>query len=203
MNKLKHYSTLIPRGHDLLEYKRFMRVHFVILPSSKISAMAAGMAKRYAAKFPHWFVVDNIKFYPHITLFLLSVSGTKFKELQAATAKMLSRKKSLVLDISRHSYYQTNGGGWVGLKIKDSKALTILRKNLLRELKPFNPAGKKLENFSPHITLTKFKKRQFAKIATQGSQIPIREFIANRLAICLSDDKYWQVYKIIKEFKLN
>lgn len=177
-----------------------MQIRVAILPPQNISQMSGSLAKKYAKKFTHWFVVDNQKLFPHITLFCVDVSRKNLKELIRTVAGTGKKFKKFNLAISGHSLYP---GGWLGLKIRESKELKELRRSLFVKLKPFGPNNPKLKSaYSPHVTLTKFKNGKHGLLATKGSKIPITKFKADTIALCL-DKNYSQVYKIIKTFKLK
>ena len=178
-----------------------MQIRFVVLPPKNISEMASKLAKKYAAKFPHWFVVDNRKLFPHITLFCLEIKRRDLNTLTKVAGERLPKQKKLKLLIPRHAVYKDS---WEGLKIKNNVGLSALRKNWFKGLVSFDkyPQRKLKLSFSPHITLTKFKNKGHSRLAIKGSKILIKKFRADTIAMCLNN-RFSQVTKIIKKFKLK
>ena len=178
-----------------------MEIRLAILPPPKVSKMAGELGRIYGAKFPSWFKVDNRILAPHITLFVLNIKPKDIAKLKSSAAKQVKFLKKFGLTISRHSVYP---GGWTGLKIKDSKRLSVLRKTLFNALKSFDSLQpvKLKPKFSPHITLTKFKSPNNSRKAIKNSKILIRNFSAEVVAICLSN-KHSQVTKALRIFKFK
>jgi len=56
--------------------------------------------------------------------------------------------------------------------------------------------------YRPHLTLTKFKQEQIAQEVKFELKPIKKEFIADSIAICLSNN-FSQVTKILKTFKLS
>ncbi|OGE88334.1 MAG: hypothetical protein A2722_03830 [Candidatus Doudnabacteria bacterium RIFCSPHIGHO2_01_FULL_50_11] len=180
-----------------------MQIHLSVIPPPSIRRMAAELAKKYVSKYPHFFVVDNARLFPHITLFWMDINKSRYYQLEKVLAGVLRKQGKIPLFINRHFYSKINKGGWTGLKIRESRRLSFLRSETFRSLKDFSAKSAKLKKtFSPHITLTKFKKHSNAKLATKFSKIPPRYFTVNLVAICI-DGPYRQVKKTIKIYKLS
>ncbi len=174
-----------------------MKYRIAILPSAKVSKKAGKLAKQFSRKFPSYFAVDNQKLLPHVTLLVVDMSANKRSAMLADLGRLLGKQQSLSLSVAKFDSFL---GGWFALKIDNSVRLTNLRLRLARKLKKYGTIKQK--SFRPHITLTKFKQAEDAKIAQKMMTSPSIKFDMDTIGVCLSN-KYGQVYKIIKKFKLK
>ena len=176
-----------------------MDVRFIVCPPAKINKLTSRLALK--AKRPQsQFIVDNRKLLPHITLFHLQIRKDRLPEVIKITADLVKNFSALNLKLVG---YTADKQGWLVIDIKLTKQLERLRKNLFFAVKEYNRTRYMLKKFyHPHITLTKYNDSKTARLVKRQS-LPQREnFRSNFVAVGLSD-KHFQVYKVIKKFKLK
>ena len=177
-----------------------MKLHFTILPPSKMSQWSVRLAKRLTTKYECWFVVNNKNLYPHVTLFSAQVPKKQFASLSDSLENLAARFSALDLQIVGLSTPRATGGGWMALKIKSNNHLTKFREQVRKlvsgkiRFKPY---------YNPHITLAKYKNPRDERSVRSQTKLPTKKFRAKILAVCVSDAEFSQVYKILKKYELK
>lgn len=174
-----------------------MNYRIAILPSAKASKTVGKLATQFSKKFPSYFAVDNKKLLPHITLLVVDMPAKKRNEMFADVKEYLVKQKPISLVIKQ---YESHRGGWFSLEVNHSFRLAKLRLQLARKLRKYGKISQ--EVFMPHITLTKYKKEEDAKLSAQSKVKASIKVKAEIVGICLSN-KYSQVYKVINKYKLT
>jgi len=176
-----------------------MKARFVILPPKSVRIFAGKIAPKVAGLHAHWFVVDNRKLIPHNTLFSVQLPKAKLHSLFRQASEVLQNHKPFQLRIIG---FETDDGGWLALDIKSDKNLNRLRSDLAKKINKNGFVTKLRQPYRPHLTLTKFKQEQIAQEVKFELKPIKKEFIADSIAICLSNN-FSQVTKILKTFKLS
>lgn len=176
-----------------------MDIRFIALPDSEAATKSVRLAKRFGKLGGHYFVVDNKKFFAHVTLFKGRIKGNRLSKVYTSTGESLKGFKQIKLHVERYHCEK----GYLTLKIRDSKDLSTIRAKLSSKMKVLKSAELKIKrNFRPHITLTRFLDHRLANQVVSKENGVGFPFQIKKLAIALSDDQ-GQVYKILKEFKLK
>ncbi len=168
-----------------------MKVRFFILPPPKLNKFVFGHSKRARDKHKTYFVVDNKKLFPHITLCKISIEKRKLGKLYESIESTTKQFEPFHIRI-RNFYYENE---WLFLSVSQSKKFSDVRKKVIKaSIKGGGKFLKPTHRFHPHITITRFKivpKDKFPKIN--------KKFNLNTIAVGLQD-KNGQIYKIIKRF---
>lgn len=173
-----------------------MEIRFAILLPTSINRYAGKIAARVAKMGPNWFAVDNRKLKPHITLFSLVVKKTQKESLYKKVSSLLENEKQFKVKIDGF-WADPTAPGYLAMKIKLSKRLRGLRQKIVQKL------GARVNSpYIPHITLTKYRKENLAREVELRAKNVNKIFTVTFIGMCISD-KYGQVYKILKKFKLK
>lgn len=179
-----------------------MKVRFVLLPPNSMNKIALRLAKKAAKESANYFVVDGKKLFFHISLIHPNIEVKAIKSFYKGLQDIVRQTKPLGLIVKGYDYLPE--GIWLGLKINNDKILTGLRLKIYQLAKLHG--GKFLPNlkirFHPHITLTKFKQKGRGFFVVKRMPKIKKNFKVDTLALCKTN-KYFQVTKIIKQFKLK
>ncbi len=176
-----------------------MEVRVVLIPNKQISKYAAKFAHKFRKQGKYRFFVDNKILFPHITLFRANVRKIKYKELLSHFMVVLKKQKDFVLEIDGFVFEK---GGWLALKIKETRQLNKLKNDLFIAAKQFsNPVGQaSVWKYPPHITLIRYYADKNSSLAISSEPVPQRSYKSQVVGLCLS--RQTQVYKILDKIKL-
>jgi 2'-5' RNA ligase len=178
-----------------------MKVRFVLLFSETINKQIANLATVLAKESSYYFIVDNHRLFPHITLL-----KTVFNKKVLPDVLNFLRPKIFHLrpvSVKLNKIHHTKG--WIDLNAEPYDEIFLLRENLKKIVTELN--GKILPGnfaFRPHITLTRLRSR----IKGAGlSEIRVprglsHHFQSGIVAAALYDG-HGQVYQVLRRFKLS
>lgn len=177
-----------------------MEIRFAIIPPARINKLTGKLSIQHAKSGKHRFVVDNVKLFPHATLFVADVPKKEYRTLLAAIKDEARKHKSFEAEILGYQILQHLG---LGLKIKPSKKLTDLRKSLYKLVSQFaemKGAANKWK-YPPHLSMVRFEDPHSAKQSIKDFRPPRDSFPVKTIGLCLC--KGSQVYKVLDQIKLK
>lgn len=197
-----------------------MLLDVVILAPLPLRKAIGKQSLRLKKEFKLLYAVDNKKLIPHISLFHLSIEPKNLSQVEKKLKTVVATQKAFPIKLDGVK----SGAQFFSYGIENSKNLYQLHKKIvsgLKDLRRGPMAGKfvfakgrekiiqeygapwVLKYFSPHITLGGVKKLSDVVQVTKAIPKPIlNSFKADEIAI-VEVNSYWQVVKIIKEFKLK
>jgi len=202
----------------------YQSYNIVLLPPKAINDEAIRLSKLIAKKYPVEFILDGKNFYPHLTLFQLSMP---IKSLPVVNGSLKDTLKSTI-ETKFDTYYGAQNGSisWdcqinqqlLGLHKKvigktnhfrrnRSLPFKKLHYNFLTtkdniQIKKFGSSGL-LENFRPHITLTRLKDGSHYKEALRLLSFKKPLLVKFKQAAIGELSTHGTVVKIISVYKLN
>jgi 2'-5' RNA ligase len=200
-----------------------MLIDIVILPPSNVRSAVQHFNKKLKAQFQLKWVVDNKKLIPHVSLYHIKIEKRKLSDVVNEVGKIAEGAKKIPVDfVGANGHYP-----YFGIKTTKSDELYILHKQVVGKLKdqrngemPFIHPPKTLlakkyaknygaiglfSKYNPHVTLGATNKvRDFLALMdnVNKNQKLFKNFTASIIAVA-EVDKYWQVVRIIKKFKLK
>ncbi len=195
-----------------------MELDIVLLPPKALSQKIGRLVKKLDARYGLAVAVDNKQLLPHISLLHLKTKPGRIKKIISATLGVGRRHKAFQLNFTK----PRAGQKFFVIDLKNTSPLYVLHLGVVKAVAKFR-TGKTdlrasnswdknyfkqygvaniLKNFRPHITLGAVKNlKHMDKIFSEIEQVKLPKFTAKRLAVTRVN-KYHQVTKIIKEFKL-
>ena len=182
------------------------------------------MAKAVAGYSVRYFI-DNKKLIPHLSLFHLRTTESRFRKLEQIVEKIASRFAGFPIEsIKFEQYGDGTGVNYVLSKPRELQKLnkeTVVRVKSLRTgvlypwyrtrkysriqqdyIKKYGTIWSVEKGFIPHFTMGRFISRgDAAKVVEKMKKINF-EFMADTIAICEINNN-GQVYKILKTLKLK
>lgn len=200
-----------------------MLIDIVILPPSNVRKTLRGFNKQLRKQLKLKWIVDNKSLIPHISLFHIRVDKEKINEIISGVSKISETTKKFPIE-----FLQANGHyPYFGINTTKSSKLYSLHQQVIKELKdlrkgemPFIHPPKTLltkgyakkygatgifARYNPHITLGSIRRDVDFPLVLDKVNIKkklFKAFLADTIAVA-KIDKYWQVIKILKEFKLK
>jgi 2'-5' RNA ligase len=196
-----------------------MLIDIVILPPKNIRKKIGAKMKKEAESLPNYFVVDNIKFIPHLSLWHLRISKKKVKDLARELEQLVRKQKPIKISTSRFINLKKYNG-CLEFTVKNSQDLTLLRQKVFEKSYPYKIGmmpkhtsfigpytSKKLKEakkygrplaFAPHFTMIWLKKEKDIAGAVKKMKKIKFSFLAKEIFIC-EVNNWWQAKKIIKK----
>ena len=197
-----------------------MDLDIVLLPPKNISEKIGQSVLAIHRRVPLALTVDNKKLLPHISLLHLKASARDLIDIIKTVEAIALETKPFKICFNKPSH----GELYFVININNTKSLRFLHQIVVKNVSLYKngqvnlpPKGRTvlqrsyikkygvgniLKYFGPHITLGHvYKIKDQNKILKLVGQIKFQNFIAKRLAVA-QVNKYHQVYKIIKEYKV-
>lgn len=96
-----------------------------------LAVQISALSRNYASRFNSWYILDPIKFPPHVTVWIAYVPTKNLPHIRHEAREVISKFASFNIRItSKH----VNDGGYVTIKVYKSKVLQELHNMLLRKL---------------------------------------------------------------------
>ena len=198
--------------------------NIVLLPPKEVSEEAIRLSKLIAKSFAAEFVLDGKNFYPHLTLFQLSIP---MKSLPVVNDLLKNTLKSTI-ETKFDKYYGAQNGfiSWdcqINQQLLELHKKVIDKTNHFRrnrplpskklqynflttkdniQIKKFGSSGL-LENFRPHITITRLKDGKYYKEALEALPVKKTHLVKFTKAALGELSTHGTVIKIISEYKLK
>src|SRR3989338_9047971 len=199
-----------------------MLLDIVILPPDKTAAAVGKKIKQAAKNFPHGFIVDNQAMIPHLSLWHIKTSKNRIIQLSQDLKSVAVKQKPI--KISSSAFVESkNHKGVVEFLVRNSRSLILLQQKVFETTYPYKTgmmpqflmfekwSGKELLQarkysrplgFKPHFTMAHIKSPEGTqKIIGNMNKIKFT-FEAKEIYVC-EVNRWWQVTRIIKKFKLN
>lgn len=198
-----------------------MLIDIVILPSNKIRNSIGSRIKEKAGKLPNYFLVDNKKLIPHLSLWHLKTSKNRIEPIRKTLQKLIKNQKPIKIsafNLQAIPKYK----GCVDFPVGNTKPLENLREKVVQNTYLYKtgimpqfasqigmklPKGEKLKEikkygrsygFHPHFTMGWLKRRKDALKTVEAMKGYNFSFYAKEIYIC-EVDRWWQVTRIIKK----
>ena len=199
-----------------------MLIDIIILPPQNIRKEIGRKVKKEIGNFPNYFVVDNVKLIPHLSLWHMKISKQRVNDIAEKLKQII--KKQRPIKISSSGFHASEKfKGCVEFIVEKNKDLIKLQKEVFQNIYSYksgimpsfasflgiirseekqqqiNKYGRSL-GFGPHFTLVWLKdEKDIAEVAMKMGEVKF-SFLAKEIYIC-EIDKWWQVKKIIKKIK--
>lgn len=197
-----------------------MLIDIVILPPENIRKKIGKKIKKEIGNFSNFFVVDNIKLFPHLSLWHMRISKIEVNNIAKKLKQIAKGQKQIKISSSgfhtldkykgciefgvkrnksliqlQHKIFQNIYSYKLGIMPQFASFLGIIYpKEKLQEIKKY---GRSL-GFTPHFTMGWLKNEEnLAEVIRKMREIKF-SFLAKEIYIC-EIDKWWQVKKIIKK----
>ena len=198
-----------------------MELDIVLLPPRSVSKKIGRFMLKLAKAYDFWFVVDNSKLKPHISLLHLKATSNRLRSITRALQKISQEQKKIKIQGKGHHL----GRKFLVASFVLPKELYYLHQQIVKTISVFRtgivnlPFGEKndkqkqyiktygvgnlFEFYTPHITLAwARKKSSLPKILGELLRLKFSSLILDRLAVAQVNNRY-QVIKILREFKLK
>lgn len=203
----------------------FTKINIAFRPPATVVEMVAQLSREISQKEEALFVLDNLNFYPHMTIYFLeypAYNGDKILEKLEGLLKSLSPIKFVASAI-------VTSRGYIGMATHYSQDLRNLHEAIVRETNPFREdhlraeydtmnkdkisPGKKrniqlyghpdvLDLYKPHITITRLKDEKIAQKIAKNINWPVKDFMFDTIGVFKTGENGTCV-KLIKEFNLR
>ncbi len=199
-----------------------MLIDIIILPPQNIRKEIGRKVKKEIGNFPNYFVVDNVKLIPHLSLWHMKISKQRVNDIAEKLKQII--KKQRPIKVSSSGFHASEKfKGCVEFIVEKNKDLIKLQKEVFQNIYSYksgimpsfasflgiirseekqqqiNKYGRSL-GFGPHFTLGWLKdEKDIAEVAMKMGEVKF-SFLAKEIYIC-EIDKWWQVKKIIKKIK--
>jgi len=134
-----------------------MHLRFVFLLPNKIAQKAASLALPASKLAEHWYIVDNKSLIPHVTIFDFEIKNSTFKKFQSEIERFV--KHNMIPTLRLRGFWVNPKDYTLGLSVKKTDELKNFREEFFRFLRLFGEEANhhNWKEYSPHITLTKYK----------------------------------------------
>ncbi|MFA6325338.1 MAG: hypothetical protein WCX46_03895 [Candidatus Paceibacterota bacterium] len=201
-----------------------MLIDIVILPPTNIRNKIGTKIKKEMGSLSNYFVVDNNKLIPHLSLWHMKTSKKNVDKITQELKKVIKNQKPIKITSSEfHALEKFKG--CLEFTIKENKNLSVFRQNIFEKiysyktgimpqfasflkikyskekLKEIQKYGRGL-GFGPHFTMGWLKnENDISKVIKKMNKVKF-SFPVNEIYIC-EIDKWWQVKKIIKKINIT
>jgi len=201
-----------------------MLIDIAILPPQNTRKEIGRKVNKEIGDFPNYFVVDNIKLIPHLSLWHMKISKQEVNNIAERLKQIIKKQKQI--EISSSGFHASEKfKGCLEFKVKKDKDLIELQQKVFKNIYSYKSGimpsfaaslgfinseekqqqiekyGRSL-GFSPHFTIGWLKdEKDIAEVAKKMREMKFG-FFAKEIYIC-EIDKWWQVKKIIKKIKFN
>lgn len=149
---------------------RSLSFNIVICPPKEISQKAILMSKELK-KHDGLFVLDNTKFFPHITIYQVQLPVENVLKVRAVLRAIAAQTKSFR---STSLTYRQSSEGYIDIAYKKSKTVEALQKKVINLL---NPLRKGLLQPKDKARLSTFSKRQQRNLKRYGFRSVGTDFV--------------------------
>ncbi len=200
-----------------------MLIDIVILPPENLRRKIGAKMKKEMGSLPNYFIVDNIKLIPHLSLWHIETSKERINDI-AQELKQITKKQGPVKINSLKFHALDKFKGCVDFSVKNNNDLNSLREKVFKKVYPYKTGmmpkfasflgpytRKQLKEvkkygrtlgFAPHFTMGWLKKEKDTASVVKKMQKVKFSFLAKEIYIC-EVDSWWQVKKIIKKIDFN
>lgn len=197
-----------------------MLIDIVILPPENIRKKIGKKAKKEIGNFPNFFVVDNIKLFPHLSLWHMRISKIEVNNIVKKLKQIVKGQKQIKINSSGfHALDKYKG--CVEFGVKRNKRLIQLQHKIFQNIYSYKSgimpqfasflgivySKEKLQEirkygrslgFAPHFTMGWLKNEKNLTEVVRKMRKMKFSFLAKEIYIC-EIDKWWQAKKIIKK----
>lgn len=202
------------------------RVNFAIKPSSYVASYVANFSRKLSLEAESNFTIDNIEYFPHITLFAPVINHNNLSKIVKIIENEISKHNKLTVYFSEIQV----GQGYIGIKVNLSKEIEELKEHIvnvvekfierdlpdkLQNAKDYNMyfsneslasirkySSVSMQDYQPHLTIIRIKDEQKAIELSKRIKWDIDNFIATTIAI-YKMGKNGTCQSILKELKLK
>jgi len=204
-----------------------LRLNIVLKPPQDIAKKAIDLSHKISKDNEVFFALDGLKFYPHITIYASEFSEINLKNILKAVESISNNTSPIKLKFQGISSSQ----GFISLKFDSSFFINNLHKEIIKKLNPlseksirnnsqqflgylinFTPEQSKniinygypdaIELYSPHLTLSRFKKESLTDKALKDIKWDTPEAMVDKIAIYLMGE-HGTCRELVGEFNLR
>lgn len=202
---------------------KFIRLNTAFIPPKEVSEKAIELSRSISDSADAYFVLDGIRFYPHITIYPPEYPEEKVSEVLEAV-EQISRSFSPI----KFKYRRIDSlEGYVGISFKHTLEIKTIHEQLIKTLNPLREGrirekyseyqmeftSAQLENiksygypdamslYNPHLTITRLKDENKIREILEKIKWGILEFTVDKIGIYKTGE-HGTCRELIKEFSL-
>jgi 2'-5' RNA ligase len=203
----------------------FVKINIAFRPPIEIAEKVAQLSLKISQKEGAFFVLDNLNFHPHMTIYFLEYPAYN-------SEKILEKLENLAKNFSSIKFVASGmkvSRGYIGMATEYSQALRNIHEAIVRETNPFREnhlreeyaivdieeilQEKKrniqqyghpdvLDLYKPHITITRLRDEQAAERIAKNIEWPVEDFMVDTIGVFKTGENGTCI-ELIKEFTLN
>lgn len=197
-----------------------MIIDIVILPPKNLRKKIGVKIKKVVDSVPNFFIVDNTKLVPHLSLWHMKTSQDKINRIARELKQSIKGQKPIKI-ISSKFHAIEKYKGCLEFPMKENKDLVKLQQKVFQKIYPYKTGlmpqfasflkikyskeklkeikkyGKSL-GFHPHFTMGWLKNKKDIVGVVKKMKVMKFNFQAKEIYIC-EIDKWWQVRRIVKK----
>jgi 2'-5' RNA ligase len=145
-----------------------MKSHYpydvILLTPIEVEKESIKLSEYIARRYPVEFILDGKTRYPHVTLFQVEMPNSKLKEVKKKLKKILQGEKTLDLIFSSFSTQSR----FISWNCRLSGRLKKLHERIVREIEPFREGLKVSVVLKAHVSFTEKQTSQLEKYGAIG-----------------------------------
>jgi len=186
---------------------KFIRLNTVFQPPTEIVKMAMSLSHKVGKENEPFFILDNIKFYPHITIYspeYPALNRNVVSEVVKSIASQFSKLPFKFKEVESHQ-------GFIGINFQNTSQIKEIHEKIVESLNPLRKGhirsrykqddcqtrhsiGQQkniklfgypdiLDLYQPHLTIIRLKDENVAKRITKEIKWKSKEFFVSKLGI--------------------
>ncbi|MFH0828687.1 MAG: hypothetical protein V1907_00705, partial [Candidatus Kerfeldbacteria bacterium] len=128
-----------------------MLIDIVILPPQNIRKRIGGKIKREINDYPNYFIVDNNKLIPHLSLWHLKISKEKLITITEKLRQIIKGQKQIKISSSGFHALEKYKG-CIEYKVKKNKDLAYLQRKVFKNIYPYKSGA--MPEFAPFLGIS-------------------------------------------------
>ncbi len=203
----------------------FIRINIAFKPPIEIAEQMAKLSQEVSKKEDAYFAIDNLNFYPHITIYSPKYPKHNEDKIFKAIDELVKKFSSIKFIPNGINTNQ----GYIGIGAEYSDEIKNIHEKIVEKLNPLREghlrakyanaynmqfSEEKLQNiqkygypdsmnfYHPHMTITRLKDEKLAERVAKEIQISFKEFTIDKIGAFKMGENGTCV-ELIKEFKLG
>jgi 2'-5' RNA ligase len=205
--------------------EEFIRINITFKPPIKIAEQVAKLSEEISKKEDVYFVIDNLHFYPHITIYSPEYPKRKEDEVLETIEKLVKNFSPIKFVPKEIETSQ----GYFGIAAQYSDEIKKIHEAIVEKLNPLREghlrekylnaynmkfSEEKMQNiqkygyadsmslYNPHITITRLKDDGVAEKVAKEIAVPFGEFAIDKIGVFRMGENGTCI-ELIKEFNLK
>ena len=205
---------------------KYSRINIVFKPPQKVIRRAITLSKEISKKSNYFFVLDGIKFHPHITIYSPEFPEYNLNKIIKTVKSLTNNFSKVDFKFKKISAYK----GFISIHFNCSIIIKRIHKEIVEKLNPlredykrkkydncldyhmhFNSEQKKnikkygypdsMNLYSPHLTIIRLKDELYSENLVKNINWDIPKFTVDKIAIYNMGD-HGTCKELIREFKI-